>query len=165
MTDSCGCPPEAGKNSCDLPGNNSQIQINSICPLCGKKGKAVGTQTVKALVSISLRDVDETQYFFCRRQDCKAVYFSVEPSRVFTTDQVREQVYQKEVDDNVPVCYCFQHTLGELRLADSQTQKNILKDINDGIQAGQCACDLRNPQGSCCLGNVQAIFKKVKVAP
>jgi hypothetical protein len=32
----------------------------------------------------------------------------------------------------------------------------IVDDIKAGIKAGQCACDLRNPQGTCCLGNVRA---------
>lgn len=31
-------------------------------------------------------------------------------------------------------------------------------DITAGIRAGQCACDLRNPQGICCLGNVRRLI-------
>jgi hypothetical protein len=31
--------------------------------------------------------------------------------------------------------------------------------INAGIRAGACACDLRNPQGACCLGNARALVK------
>ena len=37
----------------------------------------------------------------------------------------------------------------------------IVDDINTGINAGQCACDLRNPQGSCCLGNVRGLIKRI----
>jgi hypothetical protein len=29
------------------------------------------------------------------------------------------------------------------------------------VKAGNCACEVRNPQGSCCLGNVQATVKQV----
>jgi hypothetical protein len=35
-------------------------------------------------------------------------------------------------------------------------------DINTGISAEQCACDLRNPQGSCCLGNVRGLIKRLE---
>ncbi len=47
----------------------------------------------------------------------------------------------------------------------SRTQRAaIVDDINAGIQAGQCACDLRNPQGSCCLGNVREAIKQLDSA-
>ena len=38
----------------------------------------------------------------------------------------------------------------------------LIDDIDAGIQAGQCACDLRNPQGSCCLGNVRGLVKRLE---
>jgi hypothetical protein len=57
----------------------------------------------------------------------------------------------------VLVCYCFQYTAASVRLAQAEGQHSIVDDISAGIQAGQCACDLRNPQGSCCLGNVRAL--------
>jgi len=59
----------------------------------------------------------------------------------------------------VYVCYCFRHTVGELLASTPLTSKAILDDIESGIQAEQCACDLRNPQGSCCLGNVRGVLK------
>ena len=38
----------------------------------------------------------------------------------------------------------------------------MVDDIHAGINAGQCACDLRNPQGSCCLGNVRGLIKRLE---
>jgi hypothetical protein len=35
-------------------------------------------------------------------------------------------------------------------------------DINTGINTEHCACDLRNPQGSCCLGNVRSLIKRME---
>jgi hypothetical protein len=72
-------------------------------------------------------------------------------------------VYQKGPEtQDVPVCYCFHHTVGDLRAASPQQRTAIREDINTGINAGQCACDLRNPQGSCCLGNVRALIKQLE---
>jgi hypothetical protein len=34
--------------------------------------------------------------------------------------------------------------------------------VTAGVQADQCACDIRNPQGSCCLGNVRAVVQRVE---
>ncbi len=30
----------------------------------------------------------------------------------------------------------------------------IIESIKRGIKEKKCACDLRNPQGSCCLSNI-----------
>lgn len=74
--------------------------------------------------------------------------------------QVRERVYQKEPEaDDVFVCYCLRHTAAEIRKVSENEKLSILKDIHTGIQSDQCACELRNPQGSCCLGNVRALIK------
>jgi hypothetical protein len=56
------------------------------------------------------------------------------------------------------VCYCFRHTLQSIRSeAATMEESAVVAAITAGIKAGQCACDIRNPQGSCCLGNVRAV--------
>lgn len=169
MTESCCCPPEAGNAVCDLPaqdrpgsGQRAPRVVNT-CPECGKIGKPVGGQTVKAMLSVNLREVQDTKYLFCRTQTCPVVYFSADAEQSFTVEQIREQVYQKEPEaQDVFVCYCFCHTVGDLRVAAPEDRTAIVDDINTGINAGQCACDLRNPQGSCCLGNVRAMIKRLE---
>jgi hypothetical protein len=51
--------------------------------------------------------------------------------------------------------------VGDIRAASLGARTAIVDDINTGISAGQCACDLRNPQGSCCLGNVRGLIKDI----
>jgi hypothetical protein len=134
----------------------------SNCPNCGEKGKLVQGQTVKALFNSSLRQLEETNYYFCCTQSCAAVYFSSNGKSVVTTSQLRERVYQKEPNaDDVLVCYCFKYTVADIRNATQETRVSIVEDINAGIQANQCACDLRNPQGSCCLGNIRRLIKNL----
>jgi len=128
------------------------------CPNCKQKGRPVEGQTVKSMLAVSLRAVRDVDSLFCRTRDCPVVYFTADGTQTFTTGDVRERVYQKEPDsDDVLVCYCFGHTLGEIRAATGEFALAIVENINAGIKAGQCACDLRNPQGSCCLGNVRAL--------
>ena len=165
MTESCCFPSEAGNTVCDLPAQNLQRLARTVnaCPQCGKIGKPVQGQTVKAMLSVSLREVQDTQYLFCRTQTCPVVYFSGDGEQTFSVEQVRERVYQMEPEAlDVPVCYCFHHTVGDLRAASPQKRTAIVEDINTGINSGQCACDLRNPQGSCCLGNVRAKIKQLE---
>jgi hypothetical protein len=165
MPDMCKCPPEAGSAVCELPsvGVERQPRAPGSCPECGQKGKPVQGQTVKALLAVSLRAVQEAEYLFCRTQTCPIVYFTAEDAQTFRVSDVRERVYQKEPDaHSVLICYCFRHTVGEINGADSAARAAIVDDINAGIQAGQCACDLRNPQGSCCLGNVRGLIKRLE---
>lgn len=173
MTDTCCCPPEAGKDVCELPAQNFQPdalyprppRAAHACPVCGEIGKRVQGQTVKALLSVSLREVQDVDYLFCKTQICPVVYFSPEGGQAFTVEQVRERVYQKEPDrEDVFICYCFRHTVGELRTASPESHMAIVDNINTGINAGQCVCDLRNPQGSCCLGNVRELIKCVEAS-
>jgi hypothetical protein len=112
------------------------------------------------MVSVSLRRVPQDSYFFCRTRGCPVVYFNQDGRITFLTADLRERVYQKEPDStDVPICYCFRHTVGELVNAPREERESILASIDAGIKAEECACDLRNPQGSCCLGNVTARIK------
>lgn len=135
-----------------------------LCPQSGSGGKRVGSATIKAMLAVSLAEVRDTPYFFCKDADCPVVYFSEDGTQTFTTDQVREGVYQKAPDnDEVFVCYCFRHTPGSIRAELIATgESTVVKAINAGIQNKQCACDIRNPQGTCCLGNVSAVVKGVQ---
>ena len=163
MTESCCASPSAGSAVCELPSPTIQRVSRAAvaCPVCGEKGKPVQGQTVKALLSVTLRQAQNAEYLFCRTRACQVVYFTPDGKQTFNTQQVRERVFQKEPNaDDVFVCYCFRHTAGEIRAASSETRASILEDINTGIQADQCACDLRNPQGSCCLGHVRGLIKQ-----
>ena len=130
-------------------------RVEALCPHCGQKGKTIPGQTVRANLSVSLKQVEARMYYFCRTEHCPVVYFTANGKSIFTTDQLRERVYQKEPGNfETKVCYCFDHKVGEIQNGSPAERSLIIEDINAGIAAGQCACDLRNPQGSCCLGNV-----------
>jgi hypothetical protein len=163
MTEACCLHATAGSDVCELPAPTLQRTQRPVvnCPVCHQKGKPVQGQTVKALLSVTLRHVQNSQYLFCRNPTCPIVYFTADGHQTFTIDQVRERVYQKELcAEDVFVCYCFRHTIGEIRRGSAEARDSMLNDINSGIQTDQCACDLRNPQGSCCLGNVHELMNR-----
>jgi len=167
MTETCCSVASAGCDTCELPAPTlaRRPRLISDCPVCNQKGKLVQGQTVKGLLSVTLRQVQRTEYLFCRTATCPVVYFSFDGAQTFSADQIRERVFQKEPQaEDVFVCYCFRHTVGELRAGSQALRASILDDINAGIQADQCACDLRNPQGSCCLGNVRGLIRQLEQA-
>jgi hypothetical protein len=150
-----------GKSKSSAEPQNSKALDIGRCPLNGQLGRAVQTQTLKALLRVSLREVNEQDhYFFCATSDCPVVYFNTTGSQTFRIEHLHERVYQKQATDpEVLVCYCFQYSLGTLQQADKKHKQVILSDIKQGIALNQCACDLRNPQGTCCLGNVSKVLK------
>ncbi len=157
QTDNCCAPPQASID------RTAVITLSNRCPTCGQKGKKVGTLTLKAMLEVSLLAVRDVSYLFCRTAECPVVYFSADGTQSFTKEQIRVPVYQKEPhDESVLVCYCFYHSLATIRDELLRTgASTATEEIAQGIKAGQCACEMRNPQGSCCLGNVQAILELI----
>ena len=150
MSTSCCCPekPEASNPS--------------LCPQSGWPGKAVDLQTVKALLTESaLSRLVPSDYRFCADPACDVVYFDVNGSR-FAADDLRAPVWQKLPFGSRRVCYCFGESEDSIR-AEMETggQSSAIERIRAHIAAGRCACDIRNPRGACCLGDVIAAINRV----
>jgi hypothetical protein len=130
------------------------------CPECDQPGKLVETKTLKHIVqTCHLERVNQTGFLFCRSADCNVVYFHPNGDCLRKPD-VRPRVGLKETQDPVPLCYCFGFTeamaVEEIRATGKCT---IPQRITTEVKAGNCACEIRNPQGSCCLGNVAAAVR------
>lgn len=134
-----------------------QVERQTPCPLNGKVGRKVDLQTVKAMLRLPLNVLQSKEYRFCPDPACPTVYYSTDGQQMFTEAHLRERVFQKHPDElDVFVCYCFQQTVGQVYARG----KAVAEEIGSGVKAGQCACEIRNPQGSCCLGNVYALLRK-----
>ena len=134
------------------------------CPTNQRVGAKLDMLTVKSLLAVPLTAVSADEaYRFCAAPDCPTAYYRADGQQVFGESVLRERFYQKHADDPKSViCYCFGHTVGDIRaelvLGAAST---IVERIQAGIQAGQCACDIRNPQGHCCLGNVRSLIDRL----
>jgi hypothetical protein len=61
------------------------------------------------------------------------------------------------------VCYCFGVTEGEIqRELVEKSRSTAGERITALVKAERCACEVKNPEGSCCLGNVAAATKAAK---
>ena len=156
MTDSCNCPPEAGSSTCQATTTTAAAE----CPTNGQVGKPVDSLTLKSVLAVPLTRVQIDSYRFCSTPDCPTVYYRSDGGQCFDESDLRERVFQKHpTEDDVFVCYCFRYTFRDVRQAAAKGRGDeILSVINAGIHAGQCACDIRNLQGTCCLGNVRAVI-------
>jgi hypothetical protein len=135
------------------------------CPESGSVGSAVDRQTVKALLTEhALRRLSAGEYRFCPDPGCEIVYFDAAGEKFVAAD-VRVPVMQKLPFGVRPVCYCFGESEESIR-AEVETHGRSLaaERVREHIAAGRCACEVRNPRGVCCLGDVMAAVKRVLLA-
>jgi hypothetical protein len=92
------------------------------------------------------------------------VYFGDAGDR-FGTGDVRVPVWQKEPSGERLLCYCFGETeSGIRRELLEHGHADVVARIREHISAQRCACDIRNPRGACCLGDVMAAVKRIEGA-
>jgi hypothetical protein len=95
------------------------------------------------------------------------VYFDNEAKIAFHERDLTVPVYAKcPADENVPVCYCFGHTPRSIREDQARDGfRSVSAAITAEIRAGRCACEVKNPKGSCCLGDVVRVERALEVLP
>jgi len=151
------------KEGVTVGGDCCQVQMSGAapgrCPSCGQPGRTIEPITVKAVLRPeSLARLCAPAHRFCPTPSCPVVYFG--EGEAFRLEDVAVPVFQKEPAGSRTVCYCFAVSEADLRREIAETGRSTAgRRITDHVQAGRCACEIKNPQGSCCLGNVNAAEK------
>lgn len=132
------------------------------CNDCGEVGRIVARQTVMHHVkSEQLACVKSDEYKFCPSEKCPTVYYST-LGESFTVEDLREPVTAKTSGDNRPLCYCFGFTEGFARLEIAQSgESSVPKQVTQFIKEKLCVCEIRNPAGACCLGEINRTVKRL----
>ena len=135
------------------------------CSECGIAGRPVESVTVKAmLTTTALARYEHHAYRFCPDPRCLVVYFG-EDGTIFTTSDVRERIWQKEAPGRRTVCYCFGENEADIAAEiEARGQSDAVRRVRTCIAAGRCACEIRNPRGACCLGDVIAAVERLSPA-
>lgn len=125
------------------------------CPVCGERGRKVGRETLDHQLAPAMRAKFGGEAGFCPNPACAVVYF--DGAATVLKGETLRAVTQKDLGDDVCVCYCFGFTRGDIRkdLTEGGVT-DISAKIQREIDAGRCSCERSNPQGACCLGNVVA---------
>ena len=126
------------------------------CPACGGRLKQVKPLTVKSLVPHLPFEMAPAQYYYCEAAACDVVYFpwnSEAPT--FRRSDLLVLVGVKETVEFALVCYCFGVTRRQICDEIRQTGKSAVAErIKAEVKTGNCACEVENPSGRCCLGDV-----------
>lgn len=149
-------PAENPEDCCKLPAG-----VSVACPVSGKPGRKVAGVTLDYHLAPAHRGRMGEMAGFCANPDCVAVYFS--GTVTIRKGETLLPITQKDPGDDVLVCYCFGIKRSDIRrdLAASG-YTGIPERIRQGIAGGHCACKKKNPQGTCCLGDVIAEIGKIK---
>ncbi len=111
----------------------------------------------------ALMRLSAPEHRFCATPECPVVYFGID--EVFDREEIVVPLFQKEPAGYRPVCYCFGIGEHHLRRELVETGRSTAAArITALVKADRCACEVKNPQGSCCLGNVAAATKAAKAA-
>lgn len=130
------------------------------CPVSGARGVPVQRCTPEALL-LDPSALGEGPFFFCPDPDCAVVYFDASGDEVYRKQDVSVRVGLKERDDPIPLCYCFGYTRADVRAEMRAAGRTTVPErIKAGIAAGECACEVKNPKGSCCLGDVNRAVRE-----
>ncbi len=153
MSDCCS---SSSVNEAAVPSDSPRLD----CPRCGQPGKAVSLLTLKHQVKLThLATIEAGPFAFCRSPECPVVYFNAS-GVALQLDDVR-QVPTAKNNANPQLCYCFGFDTDMARAEIRATGQCTIPDrIAAEMKADRCACEIRNPQGSCCFANVTAAVKR-----
>ena len=141
---------------CSLSAKAGTASAVVACPVSGRRSKQVDILTVKSLVRKLPMGMPDTQYYFCDTSDCEVVYFALDAEAPrFRREDLMVRVGAKETADPIPICYCFGFTRQDIWDEIRSTGKSTVAErITTEVKAGHCACEVKNPSGKCCLGDV-----------
>ncbi len=135
------------------------------CPWCGAVGRVVADETIEAILKPGLAtSLLAVERRFCRTPSCDALYYGADGCFIEKA-AARVRVGLKESEDPVPLCYCFNFSRADVRREVAQTGGcTIPARITAEVRAGRCACEVKNPSGACCLGEVNKAVRDAKDA-
>lgn len=125
---------------------------SEICPTCGTSCKSVEHKTLYHQIKFpENQEISLDKYYFCSSEDCPVGYFS-SSSEIIPKQQLR--TYQEIKVDKL--CYCFDINVSALTANNAETLKNF---VIGKTKSGDCACEVRNPSGQCCLAKFKILEK------
>lgn len=152
---------QSGHSCCDI-----EVKVSgntSICKECGNKGIPVEKITLNSFVQEPALETMESPdgFYFCETPTCEIVYFNNEQQVYLHKEEVKVRVGIKETENPVPICYCFGWTQEMIfEQIKQRGYSTAVQEISAKVKAGECACDIKNPSGRCCLGNIYKLVRR-----
>ena len=143
---------------------SSQPKGKVECPKCNKKAKGVLGKTLQhLLISEAKANIFCLDgFYYCKTASCEVVYFR--DDEILTQQEISVVVGLKAEADPATLCYCFNWTQEKIREEIALNGSSIaLKDIKNKMNTIGCQCEILNPSGGCCLGDVSEAIKNINL--
>ncbi len=146
------------RESCEIP--EAGRSPEAACPRCGQVGRVVGDETILAILKPGHADgLLAVERRFCRTPSCAVLYYGAD-GRIVEKGAASVRVGVKETEDPVPLCYCFGFSRADVRRDVAERgDSDIPARIAAEVRAKRCSCEVKNPSGACCLGEVNQAVK------
>lgn len=131
-------------------------KTKQICPECGASCKSVGMPTLYHQVRFpENQSIVTDSYYFCPAKTCRIAYFSNADNTI-----PKQHLRSHQAIQNDALCYCFDINAEQYLSALKDGRAEPIKAfVMQRTQARECACEIRNPSGQCCLANFKNLEK------
>lgn len=151
--------PSCDGDSCCTPKPKGKAN----CPMCSTPSKGVLGKTLDHL----LRDETKEKltcldgFYFCKTPSCDVIYFRED--EVLVQKDLFVPVGCKEGASPATLCYCFDWNKEKIKAEFKEKGVCLaLEDIMEKMEALGCSCEILNPSGRCCLGDVAKAIKNAQ---
>jgi len=149
--------------SCESGCCSPKPKGKALCPECGKTAKSVLVKTLEYLLQPkSIEKLNSLEdFYYCKTPSCEVVYFRED--EILTQSDISVIVGLKEGASPATVCYCFAWTKEKIQAELEESGKTMaLDDIKAKMENPGCSCEILNPSGGCCLGDVGKAIKELE---
>lgn len=135
----------------------TSLKALQACPQCHTDCKNVSVRTLYHQVRFpENQQLVADSYYFCSSRDCSTAYFSSTGFSIPKAHLVTQQALQ---DDTL--CYCFDiSSAAYLAALQSHSADSIKNFVIQRTKLAECACEIRNPSGLCCLAKFKQLEKE-----
>ena len=133
------------------------------CPKCKELAKGVLAKTLNALLKDSTKESLSSLegFYYCKTPSCEVVYFNSDT--ILKKDDLTVVVGLKDGATPATLCYCFDWSKEKIIQEIKETgDTTALSDIKAKMENPGCNCEVLNPSGGCCLGDVSKFIKEIK---
>lgn len=131
---------------CSQSCTKETIPRKRVCPANQKQYTRVSVKTILHHIQQPWKYYFKEQgYYYCADDNCDVVYFG-EDGQTIHKHELRTQESEMQKFNEVMLCYCF-----GVSMRDAKSNPAIKAFVIQHTKLGNCACEARNPSGSCCL--------------
>lgn len=120
----------------------------------------MGALTIRALTRRSWIGYSEIgDGHLCTHPQDSVVYYFADCATIHKSDVV-DRIGIKESEEPIFVCYCFRHSKSEIEQDFLlHGESTIEADVRRKVAEESCWCEVANPAGRCCLGEIRTVVK------